>query len=206
MDTNDLIVRSWQHTFRALTGADGPIDEILRSFGEPLTDTIGRFFPDRDRDEVVRVYRDFHVDIFEDAIRPFPGIREMLEALKSEGYTLGLVTSRLARTTRRGLKKFDLSHYFDSIVTEEDTERSKPDPAPILLSLDRLGKAPGEAIMIGDTLHDIGCARNAGVPVALVSWTLAAPESRRTGDNAPDFILETPESLIGLLRSYNAAV
>jgi pyrophosphatase PpaX len=203
MDTNDLVFQSWQYAFRTLTGSDGPTDEILRSFGEQIEYTAGRFFPGRDKNETVQAYRTYHNEKFEDSIKLFPGMMELLDELKAEEYTLGLVTSRLHRTAKRGMEKFDLFRYFDSFVTVEDTENPKPDPAPILLSLDNLGKAPENAIMVGDTLHDIRCARNAGVLSALVSWTLAVPEDKRTGADKPDFIVGEPAELIGILRELN---
>jgi pyrophosphatase PpaX len=203
MDTNNLIIQSWQHLFRALTGNDGPMDRILHSFGEPIEDTVVKFFPDRDRDEVIQTYRAYHNEVFEDSIELFPGIVDLLKELKSEGYTLGMVTSRLHRTAKKGMEKYDLLRYFDSFVTVEDTENPKPDPAPILLSLDNLGKSPEHVIMVGDTLHDIRCARNAGVLSVLVSWTLAVPEHKRTGADRPDFILETPMELLDVLRGIN---
>jgi pyrophosphatase PpaX len=156
-----------------------------------------------DAEEVVRVYRTYHVGNFEESIRLFPGVPELLERLKAEGYALGLVTSRLTRTTRMGMEKYDLLRYFDSFVAEEDTEKPKPDPEPILLSLKNLGKASENAVMIGDTLHDIRCARNAGVLAGLVAWTLAAPESMRTGDDAPDFVIESFDELPEMLRARN---
>ncbi|MDR2156301.1 MAG: HAD-IA family hydrolase [Clostridiales Family XIII bacterium] len=204
MDTNGLIVRSWQHTFRTLTGNEAPVGQILNSFGELLPNTAERFFSAARKEEAVRVYRAYHTDCFEDAIELFPGILELLQTLKAERYLIGLVTSRLAHTTRQGLKKYDLCRYFDSLVTEEDTEKPKPDPAPILLSLRNLGRSPENAVMVGDTLHDIRCARNAGVRAALVSWSLAVPEAAKTGKDAPDFILKTPAALPAILRDLNA--
>jgi phosphoglycolate phosphatase len=46
----------------------------------------------------------------------------------------------------------------------------KPDPAHLLAALDRLGAAPGDAIMIGDNEHDVAMAKAAGVPVILVRY------------------------------------
>ncbi|MDR1954036.1 MAG: HAD-IA family hydrolase [Clostridiales Family XIII bacterium] len=203
MDTNDLVIRSWQHAFRTLTGKDGSPEDILRSFGEPIENTVAKFFPDREEREAVQAYRTYHHEEFENSIKLFPGIVNLLDALKSEGYTLGLVTSRLRRTAKIGMEKFDLFRYFDSFVTVDDTENAKPDPAPILLSLDNLRKTPESAIMVGDTLHDIHCARNAGVLSALVSWTLAVPEHKRTGANEPDFIVGEPTELMDILQELN---
>lgn len=199
MNTNGIIVASWQHTFRHYAGQDGDLDLIYRSFGEPLYDTASRFFPDKDPEEVVAYYRAYHVDRFESGISLFPGILQLLKALKERNYLLGLVTSRLRRTATIGMNKFGLFTYFDAFVTVEDTERPKPDPAPVFLALERLSSKPKRAVMIGDTLHDIRCAKNAGVCAGLVAWSVAVAKRDLTGKIAPDFILETPDGLLKIL-------
>jgi pyrophosphatase PpaX len=199
MDTNGVIVASWQHTFRHYAGQDGDLDLIYRSFGEPIHDTARRFFPDQDPEAVVAYYRAYHVDCFESGISLFPGILPLLKTLKEKRYLLGLVTSRLRRTTTIGMNKFGLFDYFDALVTVEETERPKPDPAPILLALERLNRKPECAAMIGDTLHDIRCAKSAGVCAGLVAWSVAVEKRALTEENSPDFILEHPEDLLEIL-------
>jgi pyrophosphatase PpaX len=199
MNTNDLIIDSWQHAFRTITGAEGSLDAIRRSFGEPLSDTVARFFPGIDVEEAVRIYRSWHVDRFVDAIKLFDGIPELLETLRQQGYTMGLVTARLYRTTMLGVEKYDLLRYFSAIVADEDTEKPKPAPDPILLCLKRLGKTPENAVMVGDTKHDIQSARAAGVPAVLVGWTLAVPKDEWYGPDKPDHIIEKPKDLLELI-------
>ncbi len=46
----------------------------------------------------------------------------------------------------------------------------KPDPRPLLHTLDLLGVAPGETVYVGDTGIDLACARAAGVPCRIVDW------------------------------------
>jgi len=204
MNTNELILRSWQHTFRMFTGSDGDADEILRSYGEPIDVTTARFFPERSIGEVENVYRAYHYDRYESAIELFPGILDLLENLKSQGYAMGVVTSRLYRTANIGMEKFGLFRYFDAFVTVNDTAQPKPDAAPIRLALSKLGRPAGRAVMIGDTRHDIQCARNAGVVPILVGWSLAVPPDERSGADAPDYILDKAADLPGILQELNA--
>ena len=199
MNTNDLIIDSWQHAFRTLTGAEGPAEAIKRSFGEPLYDTVARFFPGKDVDQVVETYRSYHIDRFVDAIKLFDGIPELLETLRQRGYTMGLVTARLYRTTMLGVEKYDLLRYFSALVSVEDTEKPKPAPDPILLCLNKLGKNPENAVMVGDTKHDIQSARAAGVSPVLVGWTLALPKEEWDGPDKPDYIIETPKDLLKII-------
>ena len=196
MDTNDLILESWQNTFKVFTGSEVPKEKILATLGEPLEFTMGKFFPEIPLQEALDTYRSWHHDNFLDLIQLFPGMLELLEELRSRGYKMGLVTSRLKYTTMLGVDKFGLGKFFDYILTADDTDKHKPDPAPILITLDKLGSRPEESIMIGDTVMDLGCARNAGVKSVLVDWTVAVAEEHKS---QADHIIKKPAELLDIL-------
>lgn len=201
MDTNNVILMSWQHTFRTLENREADEGELTKTFGEPLDITIRRFFPDVPVDESIEIYRSYQRENFTGLITLFPGMAELLKELKTQGYKIGLVTSRLYHTTVQGLEKYGIKEYFDAIVTPEDTDRHKPDPEPILIALQKLGAEPEAAVMLGDTLFDLKCAKNAHVESVLVSWSLALRGATREtlGDDAPDYIIDSPEELFEIL-------
>jgi pyrophosphatase PpaX len=130
-----------------------------------------------------------------------PGILDLLKELKARGYKTGIVTSRLRHTTEMGLQKYDMEQYFDTIVTCDDTDKHKPDPEPVEIALKRLGSKPEEAVMIGDSIFDILCARGAGVKSVLVSWALAISDGDKTGENEPDYIIDKAEDLLKILEN-----
>ena len=202
MDTNDVIIGSWQHVYRTLRGKEGDLKYILSTFGEPLEYSMMTSFPEVDVEESVKIYRDWHRERFLDMIKLFPGITEMLQEVKARGYKTGIASSRLRLTLEQGLNKYDLGKYFDAIVAVEDTENPKPAPDIVLKTLDLLDAKPENAIMIGDSRLDILCAHNAGVPAVLVSWsaTLAGKtkEDFAPGE-APDYILDKPSDLLELI-------
>ncbi|HYE68930.1 MAG TPA: pyrophosphatase PpaX [Anaerovoracaceae bacterium] len=200
MDTNSVILQSWQHTFRTVEGKERPDEDILETFGEPLHITMEKLLPQISVEEGSQIYREYHYDNFIELIEVFPGILGLLEELKARGYKTGIVTSRLRRTTDMGLKKYDMEQYFDVVVTCDDTDKYKPDPEPVNIALERLGSKPEDAIMVGDSMFDILCARNAGVKAALVSWALAINDEDKAGENAPDYIIEKAEDLLKILE------
>lgn len=59
-------------------------------------------------------------------------------------------------------------------MTCDDTDKHKPDPAPVLMGLKKLDTAAEEALMIGDSSFDMKSANNAGVKTVLVGWRVAA--------------------------------
>lgn len=199
MDTTDVIIGSWQHTFMTFEGKERPVSEIVKTFGETLFYTMPKVLPDVDPEEAIATYRSYHRDNFGERISVFEGVPELLAELKKRHYKVGLVTSRLAGTTWEGLRQYALADYFDVVVSCDDTDKHKPDPAPVNIALERLGSKPENAIMLGDTMFDILCARNAGVQSVLVGWHVAMTPEDINGQDGPDFIIEKAEDLLSLI-------
>lgn len=199
MNTTDVILDSWQHTFNTFEGRSRPVEEIVKTFGEPLHYTMERVLPHVDPEEAIETYRSFHRDNFGQRISVFEGMAELLAELKRREYKTGLVTSRLAGTTWEGLHKYDLAEYFDVVVSCDDTDKHKPDPTPVNITLEKLGSKAENSIMLGDTMFDILCARNAGVLSVLVGWAIALSPEEIAGPDGPDFIIEKAEDLLLLL-------
>ena len=203
MDTNKVIIESWQHTFRTIKGREGDLDYIMNTFGEPLEYSMKNTFPEVPMEESVAVYRDFHRARFYDMIELFPGIEEMLGKLKDKGYKLGLATSRLRVTAYQGLEKYDLFKYFDTVLTVEEAVKSKPDPEILLNTLAKLKSEPQTSAMTGDTRLDIACANRAGATSILVGWSQALAGKTKEdfiGDEVPDHIIHTPDEIFDVIR------
>lgn len=199
MNTNDVILMSWQHTFRMLENREEKEEKLIKTFGEPLEITMKKFFPHVPVEESVEIYRSFHRDNFGELINLFPGVKEMLAEVKNRGYKTGIVTSRLRKTTMEGLEKYEIAEYFDVVVTADDTNRHKPDPAPIYIALKKADSLAENSVMVGDTMYDILCAKNAGVRSVLVSWSIALDVGGDLGQDAPDFVINEPKELFDVL-------
>ncbi len=196
MDTNEVVLQSWQHTFRTLRGREEDPAVIRSTFGEPLVMTLAKLFPETPVEESLEIYRTYQREVFTDFVEIFPGMLELLEELKQRGYKLGLVTSRTKDTTWRGLEHYGMDKYFDAVITAGDTDKHKPDPAPILITLDKMDAATGEAIMVGDTMFDLECAENAGVKSVIVDWSVTmTPEEK----SRADYIIKTANELLDIL-------
>ncbi len=201
MNTNDIILNSWQHTFKTITGKEGDIQLIQSSFGDTLEKSIRDFFPDYSLEEAMDIYRSYQIDKFADSISPFPGMIELVKELKSLGYKVAVVTSRLRTTTMEGLKKYGLDKMFDAIVTMDDCTKHKPDPEPALIAMSKLSSKPEETMMIGDSKFDIGCANNAGVTSVLVGWAVAIFDKDKEGIFKPDYTIEKAEDVLEILNA-----
>lgn len=195
MDTNEVIINSWQHTFRNLTGKEADVNMLLGTFGEPLEISIDKMLPEFSRDDAMRIYREYQYCNFKGLISLFPGVVEVLRELKEKDIKTAIVTSRLRRTTMEGIEKFDLHDFFDTVITMEDTKKHKPDAEPAFEALRRLDIEADRAIMVGDSKFDIMCARNAGVKSVLVDWSVAA-QAESGIENKADFKIRSLKELL----------
>lgn len=104
------------------------------------------------------------------AAREFPGVREGLAAMRDAGLRLACVTNKAARFTLPLLDQAGLSAFFGAVVTADQVGKRKPDPEPFLHACRRLGVAPEDAAVIGDSENDTFGARAAGCRVYLVPY------------------------------------
>jgi len=205
VDTTDLILQSFVHTFDVHTPGRAPSREaLIATFGRSLPATLremareeGAADPEAWAAETLATYRAFQRERHDALIRPFDGVEDMLRALKAAGHTLGVVTSKMEGAARRGLRLFGLEDYFEIGVFHDDTTTHKPDPAPLLLAAARAGVAPSAVTYIGDSTHDIVAGRAAGMRTIAVLWgpfDRAVLEAER-----PDHLIAHPFELIAIV-------
>ena len=171
----------------------------MRTFvGPPLRDSFIRFgVPADQADEAIRVYRSRYIPtgMFENT--PYPGIRELLEKLRAEGYTLYVATSKPEEMSVTILEKFDLAKYFHRICGASiDSSRSTKD-AVIAYLLESSG-AKEDMVMVGDTKYDILGAKAHGIPAIGVGWGYGKVEEMEEAGAVG--IADSMEQLLGLIR------
>jgi pyrophosphatase PpaX len=99
----------------------------------------------------------------------FPDAAEVLKELKGSGKHLALITTSERRMVMPALEKYGITELFETIITDDDIEKSerKPHPKPLLMALERMGGTPDQSIMVGDRDKDIVAGQNAGTYTAL---------------------------------------
>lgn len=117
--------------------------------------------------EFVARYR-FHFLAREDTMGLFDGMRELIEGL-SKVRALAIATGKSRRGLDRALQATGLKPYFQSSRCADETH-PKPHPAMLLELMSELEVAPGSALMIGDTSHDLEMAKAAGVDALAVTY------------------------------------
>jgi pyrophosphatase PpaX len=118
---------------------------------------------------------------------------------------MGIVTSKRARSTRRGLRRCEIPiEWFRCVVTADDVARFKPDPQPVLAALEAMGERDASrALLVGDSVHDMRAGRAAGTATAAAVW---GPFTRGQLETArPDFWAARPESILRILGEGTAS-
>ena len=97
-----------------------------------------------------------------------PGIFEALEAFKSAGYKLAIVSNAEGQV-EADAKRFGLAPYFDVTIDSHVVGVAKPDPRIFQIALERLGVGPDEVKFTGDIYSiDVEGARAAGIEARLI--------------------------------------
>jgi pyrophosphatase PpaX len=154
-------------------------------------------------DDLFVKYRRAYWFYSRDSLSLYPGVRKMLSKLKSDGYELGIVTSKMHDTVFEGCRigcagELDLmgvSSLFTIVVGLEDVQKPKPDPECIHLALSRMKIAPANTLVAGDTAADVDAARAAGCISCHAVWgitdSLVEPLTR-----AADFTAHAPADIL----------
>jgi pyrophosphatase PpaX len=197
IDSIELILTSYRHTLREHRREVPPDEVWLAGVGTPLRSQLRRFSDDAEEIEaMVATYQAHNLAHHDALVRDYPGVRDMVRALRARGVRLGVVTSKRRPGTLLGLKKGGFDGLFDVLVTADDVERHKPHPEPVERALEQLGVKPSDAVFVGDSPHDMAAGNGAGVATAAVLWGPFLRSALEQHD--PDFWIGDPRELTEL--------
>ena len=182
----ELIVFDWDGTLMdsaaaivsAIQAASGdlgitpPTDERARYIiGLGLQDALQHALPDLEPGryrELAERYR-YHYLARHHALVLFDGALELLGALGEAGFLLAIATGKTRNGLDRALTSSALKPLFQASRCADECH-PKPHPQMLLELLAEFSLVPQQALMIGDTTHDLLMARNANVPAVAVSY------------------------------------
>lgn len=191
LDTADCILRSLQDAIMITDGYRYTTEELSFALGNTSLIVLSRLNA-TDPDATLKLWIE-NEKKYSDMIQPFNGIPKLLDRLSHTGYTLGIVTSRTREEFDLVFNPLDIHTYFSTIICSDDTEEHKPSPKPLHKYMQKTKTAPNEILYVGDTLHDMECAHNAGIDFALAAWGTLLAEADT------EYSLDSPDSLLRLL-------
>ena len=204
-DWDNTLVDSWATIHEALNFVMAAMDRPLWSLAETKEKvrlSLRESFPlhfGQHWEEARAIYLDKFRAIHLDRLTPLRGREAMLQALKGEGFYLGVVSNKTGNLLRREVERLGWLRFFGRVVGAGDCAADKPASDPVHLALADSGVAAGEEVwFVGDTAVDMECAVNSGcVPVLLGD----APGADEFARFAPRYAFADKEGLYRALQS-----
>ncbi len=112
---------------------------IFRAYGVELSDEEAFA-----RDKIFRT-------TYKAAQQEVPGTTALLDALKKDGYQIGVVTNHISSEQERKIQELGFKSHVDVLVAAHDYGISKPDPQVFTMILDALEVEAHETVMVGDS-------------------------------------------------------
>jgi len=201
VDTVPFILDAVRHAFEGY-GACPTDAEWIAGIGTPLRTQLASFA--RHPDDVSGLfdrYRSYWLAHHDEKTRCFPGALEAVAELSRRGHPLAIVTAKIEQGAYRTLRHTGLLPFVQAVVGADSCANSKPHPEPVLLALARLGYPASEAILVGDSTHDIAAAKAAGSLAAAALWGACTREALAAG--GADFFVSDVRDLPALVASLH---
>lgn len=120
-------------------------------------------------EEVFATFRRHYTDHCMDTTAPYPGIDELLIALRRLGIRTAIVSNKL-QTAVDTLHQQFFAGTIDTAIGESDAIRRKPHPDGLQEAMRRLGSTPDTTLYVGDSEVDILTAQRCGIRCITALW------------------------------------
>lgn len=204
IDSAPAIAASVNHVRAALARAPLPVDVVRGFMGDGIEAVIERALAVDDGGvafdgaAALQLFLRHHESGARRRIATYPGADALLRRLDGEGHVLALCTNKLTRLTTPLIAELGWTGLFRSVVCGDTLATRKPDPASLLLAIERCGG--GCAVFVGDTHVDVATAANARVPFILVHRHGGYGKGVSDGSDAADDLDAVSAKLEALYR------
>ena len=171
------------------------LEEALKSFGHEISKEALQLYSGLDGDQTLQLVLPDAGEtvrkailksqgaIYEERylgdIQPFPGVRDVFDALARQGGRIALATDCKGPALKHYLSTLEVNDLIAALACGDDVEHGKPDPRLVGVALRKLGLPASETVMIGDTPYDAEAGLEAGTAAAGVLTGGFAQEALR---------------------------
>ena len=170
-DSISWIVECLQQAARA-TGLAIPDEQAARAvIGLSLHQAMQTLYPGSPPElaqQLAGHYRAVYRTRSTESLGLFPGVEELLTGYREQGFKLAVATGKARAGLDHALQGTGLTRMFHATRCADETA-SKPHPLMLEQLLEELAVARERTLLIGDSLHDLHMARNAGIDAVAVA-------------------------------------
>lgn len=207
LETNRLHTRAWAMTMEEY-GFKVREDRIAPQIGKGgsmlVPDVLGPSAEEELGDEMRDRHSEYYQQLIEqEGVRVYPQVEDLIRACKERGLRVAVATASKEENLEKVLDVagLDLKSMADGVVTDSDVDLSKPHPDVVIAAHEKIGLAPTQCVMVGDTPYDAQAARSGGVTaIGLLTGVHEADVMRRSGmravyDDTADLLAHLDEAL-----------
>ena len=197
-DSMEGVIRSAQYMQEKMGMKVWDFEDLRFMVGPPLIESFTKEFgmPFTEAEKGIEVFRERYstIGLFENKV--FPGIVEMLEALKAKGKRMAVATSKKEDLAVRILEHFDIAKYME-VIGGDMREAGRDNKAKVIdYVLETMQAEKDDVIMVGDRKFDIVGAHAIGIPCIAVEWGYGDRAEFEAHD--ADYIVATTEDVADL--------
>jgi phosphoglycolate phosphatase len=201
-DTRRNIVTTMKMTIAELGLPSRSDSECVSTIGLPLYGCFEALYPNTDKG-IIQQCTDTYRRIFQDnlqTIKPqtFPKVLETLSALKEQGLTLAIASSRSHASLVELTQDLGISNIISYLIGADDVKKAKPNPEPVLNVLAALGYEASETLVVGDMNVDILMGVNAESMTCGVTYGNGT--KRELEEAGADYIINSIDELIRITK------
>jgi HAD superfamily hydrolase (TIGR01509 family) len=205
LETEQPVFQSWQELYHSL-GCEIPFEVWGSTIGtaediyDPFDELERQLERQVDRSNLGPQRRRRELELIDE--QPImPGVENYLLRGRALGLKIGLASSSSCAWVTGHLKRLDLIEHFDSILGSDDVKRTKPAPDLYLLSLEKLGVSPDQAVVFEDSPNGVAAAKTAGIFAVAVPNIITRQLSLEQADLCLDSLEDMPlDTLLGRLN------
>lgn len=201
LDTLEDLTDSVNAALREYGCEEKTVDQVRAYVGNGIKNLMirsvsqGEAHPDFDG--IFEAFRKHYKRNCRNKTKPYPGIMDLLRALKADGKKLAIVSNK-ADFAVKELNKYYFGEFQMTAIGEQKGVARKPAPDSVFAALEELSVPAGRAVYVGDSDVDIKTALHAGLPCISVLWGFRDREFLE--ENGAQFIAEDTAGLSELLN------
>lgn len=200
LNTIDDLTAAGNHVCAAHGWPTYTPEQFKRMVGSGIPTLVKRFAPDGLSDEEVAgalaEFSAYYNDHKADKTAPYPGIPQLLSALKGAGIHMAVLSNK-AHTFAGPVVEGYFPGIFEAVQGALPDAPLKPDPTLLHALMEKIGAKPGTTLFVGDSDVDVLTGKNGGLTVCGVLWGFRdRPELEGAG---ADWIVRAPDQLTAIV-------
>ncbi len=176
--------------------------EEIRSFvGNGIRLLIERSVPDNTSldvtDKCFSDFKEYYKDHSAILTKPYDGVIELLETLKSKGIKIAVVSNKADFAVKILMEDY-FKGLYDCAYGERAGVERKPAPEGVFNAISEMGANVNDTVFIGDSEVDVETSKNANLPCIAVTWGFR--DKKVLESLNPEYIVDSPSDILRIIE------